>query len=556
MLAQLSVYLSKIISLRFFAPLAAALIGLFFFLFIYGVAVLNPTNVDWLLAGGDLSQHFIGWQFYRLSDWTFPLGVASNLAYPHGLAITFMDSIPLLAIPFKFIAPLLPSDFQYFGIWGLTCFMLQGTFAALIVRHWTKNITVILLASIIFILSPIMLGRMFIHTALAGHWIILLGILLLIKSTAIRTNKLFILAWSTTLSLSVMIHPYFFAMNAALLLMGIVLRYDTLKRALITFFIPLFSAGFIFWCIGGFTIKTVGAGGLGDYGLNLNSLTNPLGWSGLLGNLPYGKAGGESLAYLGLGVLIAGVVAAMYLLFKCKDKPFRAKVMQLLHSRYLLIFIILLGLFILSVSTHVQLGSVTLLEYHLPQAIEKLLSVFRASARLFWPIYYLLMVAIIVVCIRMFDKKNKLIVVSFFALVVSVQAVDVLRSGAAQASHSHFQQVSTIHYYNKLSGVFWSDAAKDKKHIIYLGNLYNEDFKEVAEFAIKHNLTLNTGYFARAPTTAIEATIESAKNDLLIGKPSADTLYITKDKYVVDELSVHDMYSSSLQNGFYVISSS
>ena len=35
------------------------------FLLIYGHYVLIPTNTDWLLSGGDLSQHYLGWKAYR-----------------------------------------------------------------------------------------------------------------------------------------------------------------------------------------------------------------------------------------------------------------------------------------------------------------------------------------------------------------------------------------------------------------------------------------------------------------------------------------------------------
>ena len=30
------------------------------FCMIYGITILNPTYTDWLLSGGDLSQHYLG----------------------------------------------------------------------------------------------------------------------------------------------------------------------------------------------------------------------------------------------------------------------------------------------------------------------------------------------------------------------------------------------------------------------------------------------------------------------------------------------------------------
>lgn len=50
-----------------------ALLSAIVFCMIYGVRVLNPVYTDWLLTGGDLSQHYIGWKAYRSSDWMLSL---------------------------------------------------------------------------------------------------------------------------------------------------------------------------------------------------------------------------------------------------------------------------------------------------------------------------------------------------------------------------------------------------------------------------------------------------------------------------------------------------
>ena len=41
--------------------LAGALLGAIFFLWLYGIRVLDPTNVEWLLKeNGDPGQHYLG----------------------------------------------------------------------------------------------------------------------------------------------------------------------------------------------------------------------------------------------------------------------------------------------------------------------------------------------------------------------------------------------------------------------------------------------------------------------------------------------------------------
>ncbi len=74
----------------------AALAGALAFVMIYGINVLNPVYDDWLLGQGDLTQHYLGWCFYRRGSWTFPIGLTDNLAYPSYTSVIFTDSIPLL----------------------------------------------------------------------------------------------------------------------------------------------------------------------------------------------------------------------------------------------------------------------------------------------------------------------------------------------------------------------------------------------------------------------------------------------------------------------------
>lgn len=51
--------------------------------------------------------------------------------YPQGAAVTYTDSVPLLAILFRLLSPILPTTFQYFGLYTLCCYILQGAAAAM-----------------------------------------------------------------------------------------------------------------------------------------------------------------------------------------------------------------------------------------------------------------------------------------------------------------------------------------------------------------------------------------------------------------------------------------
>lgn len=56
---------------RWFLMLTSAIIGAILFIAIYGARILDPTYEDWLFQGGDLTQHYLGWTFFRMSDWDF-----------------------------------------------------------------------------------------------------------------------------------------------------------------------------------------------------------------------------------------------------------------------------------------------------------------------------------------------------------------------------------------------------------------------------------------------------------------------------------------------------
>ena len=89
--------------------IVCALLGAAVFVFIYGVHVLDPCYTDWLLTSedGDLTQHYLGWKFYRHAPWRFPFGMIDTMAYPNETSVIFTDSIPWFAFIFKIFLPYL-----------------------------------------------------------------------------------------------------------------------------------------------------------------------------------------------------------------------------------------------------------------------------------------------------------------------------------------------------------------------------------------------------------------------------------------------------------------
>ena len=120
-------------------PLTGALLGMLVFLAVYGVRVLDPTSVDWILnsLSPDPIQHYLGWELFRRSPVHLPyIGANYNAVYPFRTSVLFTDSLPLAALFFKLLGGILPTRFQYFGWWGLLCYALQGGLAQAVIARF------------------------------------------------------------------------------------------------------------------------------------------------------------------------------------------------------------------------------------------------------------------------------------------------------------------------------------------------------------------------------------------------------------------------------------
>jgi hypothetical protein len=177
----------------YFVFICGGILGSLFFLYIYGTATLDFTYTDFLMSGGDLSQNYLGWTLLRSSQWYFPIGLMDNIVYPFKISIIYTDSIPLFALFFKLLSPILPESFQYNGLFGIMCYILQGGCGALIIRKIGGNTGQSIIGSSLFILSTAMAWRLYFHTSLTAHFIILLCILMCLnyKNYSLKNKLLY-----------------------------------------------------------------------------------------------------------------------------------------------------------------------------------------------------------------------------------------------------------------------------------------------------------------------------------------------------------------------------
>ena len=504
------------------------LIGFIVFGFLYGFEIVNPTYTDWIwhVETHDTAQHQLGWEFYRAES---SGGTIKRLAPPTGLSMVFMDVIPLVALMVKPLAGVLPANFQYFGLWGLSCYILIGGLGVLLVDTiWRRTklaestkppwrwLTIGAGASF-FVLSPIVLARSFYHPALAGQWIILLGILLVIETPRFKSAGHLTAIWMVVLTGAILIHPYFLPMMGVLMVLSAVRlidrqgwsgRYRWRALAIMTI-VPATVAVGMFYLVGGFSLGT-GAEvyDLADKGFNLLSFANPLGYS-VLPAFPNRSTSGETMMWLGVGTWLMLFLAAWLWRGNYRVAWLRLRQYQRRHRWMCRVGLtVSMLLLIFAVGVRIDIGPATLVQYSVPKPIYELWSAFRASAREAWVFYY----ATILLAGYFFasgltrrrehrhGRSVGVIVAMILLIVVGVQAVDILASPQAIAKRRDFRRITGASA--QFTPLDLGSIYHGQKQLIALDESFRGDQSGtyiIGRTALRYDMSLNAGFFARLP---------------------------------------------------------
>ena len=468
-------------------------VGFVAFLVIYGVDVLRFTNVSWLtdsqsLEGlWDLTQHYNGWLYYRQTPWTFPIGMTQGIC-PEDISVAYTDAIPLFAIIFKIFSPILPTAFQYFGLFELLTYMLMGGFGALITYKYSKNIIFNSISAGLFVVSPVLIKRTFYHTALSAHFLILIAICLWIYREEISYRK-FVSYWTLLAVLCVLINPYYVPMVYGILLLSVIQRIIATKewkRIILLIICPIIGAVLIGWIIGLFAGSQSSAGdSLELVSYNLNQLYNPA--DPILIHepkrpMPIGEVHNyskflepldvhvgwqtEGFAYLGFGIIIMFIVAVVNGIF------YLEKNINKENKRYYisLIVSVIIGVVVFTFLAMGPVGTYGASElYHIywPKPIYNLLAMFRTCGRLIWPVYYGIYTIILIIFARTI-KGSKAIWVILLACTI-LQLLDI--SPSITYKHNIYTNIG-VGQENKENPLLTSERMKelasDHTQIVFL----------------------------------------------------------------------------------------
>ncbi len=504
-------------------PTLGGLVGCVAFASSLGLVLADPRRYEWLLRG-DWAVHFLGWHLFRRGPWTWPLGASPLLGWPVGTSVGLTDSLPVFAIPFKMIDRLIQSDFQYIGLWLLLCFVLQGVFGALLMRLATPRPALQVLGATLFVMSPVLLWRTG-HPALTAHWLLLAGLWLYFRTGAERPSTTSLVAWIVVAGVAAGTHPYLAFMT--LMLAGaaharqIVVDPSNALRVIAYGGMVVTCAGLVLWQSGYFVVEGADGlqvGGFGNYSMNLLAPIMPMQSSRVFGHGPFSYATlgqYEGYAYLGAGLLLLGAFALTVALVQLA-RPRAGAFRGWQHVPFVVTCMLLT---LLALSPTVTMGSRTLFTYD-PHWWGPL-SVFRASGRMFWPVYYAMAFAILTAVARLDFKRG-----------LPLMLVAVLLQGADLSdTYRGLQQVRLFRARNELESRFWQVVPRHYRRLTLLPTniCATSGFVEYLQFSLvagRHGLSINAGTAARYDVREVMTYCNSLSDELRSGTISSDDLYV------------------------------
>jgi hypothetical protein len=501
--------------------LVGSVCGCLFFVRTLGTALLDPSNIAWLM-NGDWAQHYSGWAMFRELPWTWPPGALPALWYPVGTSIVYTDSLPLLALPLKLFDAWLPQPFQYIGLWlALSC-ILQGAFGALLVRRKSASPTAILAGCLLFVYAPTLLIRIG-HDTLTAHWLLLAALYLYFLRNVPESALREAMPWWLLMFCAALVHPYLTAMIAALVTAYVVrrVRVDHARswregaRGIAIAVLIILGA---WWISGAFRLHLRDGPAGGRYGIytsNLLAFVNSGGFSRAVPPIPgVTPEQWEGFAYLGLGVIgLAGLLIT--------EAIVRNRRPQWPPGDWPLIAMTLL-LFAYAASTVLTLGPWNLIDWPIKSS---LLATFRSSGRFVWIPYYVALITIIWQALRVFPRAAAALLAAAFA----VQAWEF------SPVHLHYAGLRTGWDWPTptpmLNDPGWEDVVRGRHHLTMLppeacGKAAGP-YLPFQMLAIEQHLTFNSGYLAR---TSFHNTLRLCKG---IEEAVAAKTFCTDDVYVV-----------------------
>jgi len=485
--------------------------------------ILNPLFVRWLYWG-DPSTSYLGWQFFRKTPlFQFPIGASPNYGVGFASSIMYTDSVPLIAIPLKYVSFLLPNEFQYFGIWILAALILQSWFAWKIISHFISNTALALFGVVLFTNAPILIYRMVHegsgHIGFIGQFLILWSLHLYFEQVSSIKRWLALLGISPLVCLGLV--PMVFVVFLGWLLQRLIQNSISVLKRSLQVLAELLSGVVItigvMWISGALMVSDPSDSGFGTYRTSLTSLFDPkvnnaFSFSRFfpdLGNLPGSE---EGFAFLGITV-IALLLISLPTVFKGNH--------PLLSKNNIGLILATIGMGVFSLSNRISVLQRELFVYPIPSQIRKYIDPFRSSGRFVWPLIYLLILFGLMSLMTIMQKRKR------WGTLILVVLLSVQIFESVEIFHGVRQRFTEIKFTPQLVSPRWDELAQNYDHLVAIPPLNNDPgWFELALLADKWGLSTNTTYLARFDQVDFDLAKSRTQDDLEQFQFDPKTLYI------------------------------
>ena len=511
----------------------------------YALTFLQPGfilgyNSFWTAPYGDRITNMIGALYFIHDHWRFPLFYVPILAIPKGANVIFTDCLPLLALAMKILHKTFGIQFNYFGLWLFACFPLLGLFTALAIKEAGVKDKVAIFGGVLLALaSPAFLFR-FGHIALMGQFLIVWSIYLYLKLINTPQSRSAIFQFCIVAALAILVQAYFLAMTVpflfAALAQTLVERRLSISRVAFSAALITGVSGGIAWLSGLIGPNTASAAmwGFGYYSMNLISpfipphqhlpefIARHIHWGG--NGYTWDATGGqyEGYNYLGAGVLVL-IPIVLFLIRRAKASTVR---------RHAFILLVLFGLLLYAASDRIFLGNWLILQIRPFWPLSIFVDTFRTGGRLFWPIYYVIVIALITgISTRSPLRYARLLI--FGAVALQLASTQFLRTNiAATTAHGYPQQ---------LLKQPWTILLSDHRFLMQFPSFQcggwagkwpdNNSNMELLLLAAKLNMPTNSAYLGRPNRNCSEEQAEGKAFGI-----RAKGLYIYGNTFPIDTL--------------------
>ena len=492
---------------------------------VVGRDVIDPTNISWMR--GDPLMSYLGWAFFREdSRWQLPVTWTEQIGYPIGVSVTYLDTAPLAALGFRLVDSVLPQPFQYLGLLFLVGSVLQGYFGfKLLLKLCAGDIWFAAVGAGFLIVAPVLLFRTQAHFTLTQQWLILAALYFYFGDRIRAGSARYLLPFAVLIFVAGGFHPYLLVM-VALIAVAAAGRL-ILDHRLTTLGAGAAAAGLVAVILGTLVVfgyvspgASTSLAPYGTFSMNLLAPVDPQSFDAvLLRPLSTGDQQYEGYSYLGIGLI---ALLAVGVATSARRGVGRATILQPTILPLAILCLVSCALAVLPVVT---LGPWRLFELPLPEAVRDALSPFQASGRFFWPVYYLLIVAALVLVRRFLPRRWGL---TLIAAMLVVQAVDVSSLHAAMRSN---WTVRTA----QLQAHDWRTLGANHAHLVVIPAYQCDSeatpggksgFDTFGRMAVDQRMTINSYYAARTTVAAKEYFCDQQPQHLLSAGLAEDTAYV------------------------------